>query len=76
MSIWMYQGGFAGDAGPATAALLDDPECIALDNAGNVYISDKFNYRVPRVDAITGYISTVAGTGVRGFSGDGGWLCG
>ena len=72
MSIWVYQGGFGGDGGPATDALLDDPECIALDKAGNLYISDVFNYRVRRVDAITGYITTIAGTGVRGFSGDGG----
>lgn len=72
MSIWVYQGGFSGEGGPATDALLDGPEYIALDKAGNLYISDTFNYRVRRVDAITGCITTIAGTGVRDFSGDGG----
>ncbi len=72
MSIWVYQGGFSGDGGPATDALLDGAEYIALDKAGNLYISDTFNFRIRRVDAITGHINTIAGTGVRGFSGDGG----
>jgi hypothetical protein len=72
MGLWVYQGGFSGDGGPATDALLDGTEYIALDRSGNLYIPDTFNYRVRRVDAITGYITTIAGTGVRGFSGDGG----
>jgi sugar lactone lactonase YvrE len=72
MGIWVYQGGFSGDGGPATAALLDGAEYIAVDKAGNLYIPDTFNYRVRRVDAITGNITTIAGTGVKGFSGDDG----
>ena len=43
-----------------------------MDKAGNLYIPDTFNYRVRRVDAITGNITTIAGTGVKGFSGDDG----
>lgn len=65
-----YQGGFSGDGGPATDALLNDPEDIALDEAGNLYMSDVLNYRIRRVDAITGVITTIAGTGVEGYSGD------
>ena len=72
MGIWVYQGGFGGDGGPATDALLNDPEFVALDEAGNLYISDVMNYRIRRVDAITGIITTIAGTGVEGFSGDNG----
>ena len=72
MGFVVYQGGFSGDGGPATRALLNDPDGVALNDAGNLYISDTMNYRVRFVDAITGVISTIAGTGVRGFSGDGG----
>jgi DNA-binding beta-propeller fold protein YncE len=43
-----------------------------VDNAGDIYISDTMNYRIRRIDASTGIIHTIAGTGVRGFSGDGG----
>jgi hypothetical protein len=72
MGMWAYEPGFSGDGGPATAAALNDPSAIALDDAGNLYISDTMNYRIRRVDAITGEIRTIAGTGVKGFSGDGG----
>jgi len=64
--------GFSGDGGAATAAQLQIPSGISLDGAGNLYIADKGNRRIRRVDAVTGFISTVAGTGVFGFSGDGG----
>lgn len=63
--------GFAGDGGPATAALLADPEGLAADSRGNLYVFDCFNARV-RVIKADGTIATIAGTGERGFSGDGG----
>ena len=63
--------GFSGDGGPATAAQLDDPNGIAFDSAGNLYFSDSNNNRIRRIDG-NGIITTVAGTGVAGFSGDGG----
>ena len=63
--------GFGGDGGPATAALLWAPTSVALDAAGNLFIADFRNARVRRVDAATGVITTVAGTGEIGFGGDG-----
>src|SRR5947207_1398629 len=64
--------GFSGDGGPATAATLHGPDSVAVDGSGNVFIADTFNSRVCRVDASTQVITTVAGTGIGGFSGDGG----
>jgi len=64
--------GFSGDNGPATAATLFDPEGVAIDSAGNVYISDTLNGRIRKVAASTGIITTIAGNGSFGFSGDGG----
>src|SRR5947209_388511 len=64
--------GFAGDGGPATAALLNGPFDVAFDATGNLYFSDTFNHRIRRVDANTGVIVTVAGNGEAGYSGDGG----
>jgi streptogramin lyase len=64
--------GFAGDGGPATAALLNGPFDVAFDAAGNLYFSDTFNNRIRRVDAGSGVISTVAGNGEKGYSGDDG----
>ncbi len=61
----------SGDGGPATAATLDGPRGVGLDAAGNFYIADTGNSVVRRVGT-NGVISTVAGTGDRGFSGDGG----
>jgi sugar lactone lactonase YvrE len=63
--------GFSGDGGPATQAQVQ-PGGLALDGAGNLYITDWFNNRVRKVDAATGIITTVAGTGQLGFSGDNG----
>lgn len=66
------QRGFSGDGGPATSALLDTPVGVAADGAGNVYITDIANNRIRKVAASTGIISTFAGNGREGFSGDGG----
>ena len=65
------QQGYAGDGGPATAAILDSPQGVAVDSSGNIYIADTHNNVIREVTASTGDISTIAGTGVAGFSGDG-----
>ena len=64
--------GHAGDGGPATAALLNNPFDIAVTTNGNIIFSDTFNHCIRRVNAKTGIIGNVAGTGERGFAGDGG----
>ena len=64
--------GFSGDGGPGTSASLRNPHGLALDGSGNVLIADTVNNRIRRVAAGTGIITTVAGTGVGSFSGDGG----
>ena len=64
--------GFAGDGGPAIRALLNGPFDVAFDRAGNLYFSDTFNNRIRRVEAQSGTISTIAGSGEKGFAGDGG----
>ena len=66
-----FTGDYGGDSGPATGALLARPGDIAVDDMGNVYIADAFNHRIRKVDA-SGIIDTIAGTGERGFGGDGG----
>ena len=63
--------GFSGDGGPATTAQLSGPSGVALDASGNFYISDSGNNRIRRVSA-SGIITTVAGSGIAGFGGDGG----
>jgi PIN domain nuclease of toxin-antitoxin system len=63
--------GFSGDGGPATAAQLRIPQGVAVDTAGNLFIADTGNNRVRKVTP-GGVISTVAGNGTHGFSGDGG----
>jgi len=63
--------GFSGDGGLATAARLNHPSGVTLDGVGNLFIADNFNHRIRRVSP-SGIISTVAGDGIRGFSGDGG----
>ena len=64
--------GFSGDGGPATSAELHLPTGVALDSSENLFIADWGNNRIRRVDAVTQVISTVAGNGSQGFSGDGG----
>lgn len=64
--------GDSGDGGPAARAQLNNPFDVAFDARGNLYLSDTFNHRIRRVDARTGVITTIAGTGQKGFSGDGG----
>ncbi len=63
---------FGGDGGPATEAALNFPTAVAVDARGYLYIADTMNHRVRRVDAQTGIITTIAGTGQTRFSGDGG----
>jgi DNA-binding beta-propeller fold protein YncE len=64
--------GRAGDGGPATAALLNNPFDLAFDPDGNLIFSDTYNHRICKIDAGSQVITTVAGTGEQGFSGDGG----
>jgi sugar lactone lactonase YvrE len=64
-------GGFSGDGGPATSAQLNHPDAVAVDRAGNLFIADTLNGRVRKVDT-SGIITTVAGNGTDGSSGDGG----
>src|SRR6201999_672465 len=63
--------GFSGDGGPATDASLNEPFRVALDKAGNLYISDYGNFRVRKV-TVDGIIATVAGNGTPNSNGDGG----
>ncbi len=63
--------GYSGDGGPATSAKIFAPTALATDSTGNLYIADQGNQRVREVDT-SGTITTIAGTGVAGFSGDGG----
>ena len=65
------QDGFSGDGAPATRANLNHPGGIYVDKSGNLYIADRRNHRIRKVDA-SGTITTIAGNGQDGFSGDGG----
>src|SRR5439155_1203677 len=62
---------FAGDGGAATSASLNGPFGVALDASGNLYVADLNNYRIRKVDAASGIITTVAGNGRPTFAGDG-----
>lgn len=62
--------GYRGDSGVATSAQLNDPNGVAIDNFGNLYIADTYNHRIRKVDT-AGIITTVAGNGTMGYSGDG-----
>lgn len=66
------EAGDGGDGGAASRARLNMPFDVAFDSSGNLYFSDTFNHKIRRVDARTGRITTVAGAGGGGYSGDGG----
>ncbi len=65
-------GSFSGDGGPATEATFNQPFGMAFDGDGNLVVADTGNNRIRSVDATTGVITTIAGNGTAGFSGDGG----
>ena len=64
--------GYAGDGGPATAATMNEPYSLEVDDDCNIYVVDRLNAVVRKVDGSAGVITTVAGTGEPGYSGDGG----
>src|ERR1700722_15870912 len=64
-------GGYSGDGFAATSAELNEATSVAIDKVGNIYIADAVNNRIRRVDASTGIITTIAGTGTAGYNGDG-----
>lgn len=66
------KAGYAGDGGPATKALMNQPHELRFDADGNYYISDMLGHAARRVDWKTGVMTSVAGAGKAGFSGDGG----
>ncbi|MCP4664722.1 MAG: hypothetical protein GY849_00010, partial [Deltaproteobacteria bacterium] len=63
--------GYSGDGGPATDASLNEPWGVAVSADGSLYIADQYNHRIRKVGS-DGIITTVAGNGSRGYSGDGG----
>ena len=66
------QAGNGGDQGPAARAQVNGPHSLAVATNGDIYIADTWNNRVRKIDARSGQIQNVAGTGRKGFSGDGG----
>lgn len=64
--------GYSGDGGPATDAAMNMPHELCFDPAGNVYVVERDSHAVRKIDRASGTITTVAGTGQPGFSGDGG----
>src|SRR5207237_5511887 len=66
------QKGESGDGGPAGKALLNGPHTLAVLPNGDVLVGDTWNNRIRKIDAKSGIISTIAGTGENGFNGDGG----
>ncbi len=69
--IGSTSGGYNSDGIQATAAMLNYPCDVVLDSFGNLYITDRFNYRVRKVDVSTGVITTIIGTGTASSTGDG-----
>ena len=63
---------YGGDGGLATAATMYEPQGVAVDSCGNIYIADSYNNRIRKITASTGIITTIAGNGTAGYSGDGG----
>jgi DNA-binding beta-propeller fold protein YncE len=64
--------GYAGDGGPAVAAAFNEPYGIAVDRGGNIYVADRHNHCVRRIDAAAGIVTTFTGNGKSGYGGDGG----
>ncbi|MCA9245556.1 MAG: hypothetical protein KDA42_00545 [Planctomycetales bacterium] len=64
--------GYSGDGGPAASARLNEPYEVRFDREGNIFFVEMQNHLVRRIDAQSGVVSTIAGTGEPGFSGDGG----
>ena len=64
--------GYSGDGGPATRATFKQPYSLQVDGNGDVYVVDRLNFVIRKIDAATGVITTVAGTGEAGYGGDGG----
>ena len=64
--------GYSGDGGPATLSTMDNLYSLSVDTNGDIYIVDRYNAAIRKVDRSSGIITTVAGTGVPGYSGDGG----
>ena len=64
--------GYNGDSILAINAQINNPTGIAIDSIGNLYIADMYNHRIRRIDANSGYITTIAGNGIGNFSGDSG----
>ena len=65
-------GGFDGEGVPAVGSSIVGAQSVAVDPAGNIFYADQFNYRIRRVDVVTGLVATIVGTGSYGYSGDGG----
>ena len=66
------RAGYSGDGGPATSARLNSPQGVAVDSGGNIYIADTYSNVIRKVTVASGVITTVAGTGKWGFTGNGG----
>jgi len=70
--VGMGEAGYSGDRGPAVEARIEEPYAIQVADNGDVYVLQRFSPAIRKVDASTGMISTVAGDGTVGYSGDGG----
>src|SRR5215468_9013839 len=66
------KAGYSGDGGPATSAQMNAPHEVRFDSKGNIFVAERDNHVVRYIDTKSKMISTAAGNGMRGFSGDGG----